>query len=71
MDVGTHLVDLVQWEAFPERPLSPADVNVLRARRWTTPITRPQFQQVTGATKPPVPLMLTMTFAPVMRKSST
>ena len=48
MDVGTHLVDLVQWEAFPEEALTSGDVTVLKARRWTTPITRAQFQQVTG-----------------------
>jgi predicted dehydrogenase len=49
VDVSTHLVDLVQWEAFPERSLIPEDVTVLSARRWTTPITREQFQKVTGA----------------------
>lgn len=48
-DVTTHLVDLAQWEAFPERALSPDDVTVLNARRWTTPISREQFKQVTGA----------------------
>jgi predicted dehydrogenase len=49
VDVTSHLVDLVQWEAFPEKALSPADVKVLTARRWTTPITREQFKKVTGA----------------------
>lgn len=49
VDVTTHLVDLIQWEAFPEQVLSPTDVNMLSARRWTTPLTREQFQQVTGA----------------------
>ena len=49
VDITTHLVDLIQWEAFPEQALSPADVNVLSARRWATPITREQFKQVTGA----------------------
>ncbi|MGA2137948.1 MAG: putative oxidoreductase C-terminal domain-containing protein [Verrucomicrobiia bacterium] len=48
VDVTTHLVDLIQWEAFPEQALSPTDVNVLSARRWATPITREQFKQVTG-----------------------
>ncbi len=48
-DVGTHVVDLVQWELFPDKLLSPADVEMLRARRWATPITRAQFQRVTGA----------------------
>jgi predicted dehydrogenase len=48
-DVSTHLVDLVQWEAFPEQALSPKDVTVLNARRWATPISLEQFKQVTGA----------------------
>ena len=49
VDVSTHLVDLIQWETFPEQALSPADVSVLSARRWATPISREQFKQVTGA----------------------
>lgn len=54
VDVTTHLVDLVQWEAFPDQRLQPADVKVLQARRWATPISLTQFKQVTGAeTFPP------------------
>jgi predicted dehydrogenase len=49
VDVMTHLVDLVQWEAFPEVTLKAADAKVLKARRWTTPITPEQFGRVTGA----------------------
>lgn len=49
VDVTTHLVDLVQWESFPEQPLNPADAKVLTARRWATPLTPAQFKQVTGA----------------------
>ena len=49
VDITTHLVDLIQWEAFPEQSLNPADVKVLSARRWPTPLTRDQFKQVTGA----------------------
>ncbi|MCX7722321.1 MAG: Gfo/Idh/MocA family oxidoreductase [Verrucomicrobiae bacterium] len=49
VDVSTHLVDLIQWQAFPEQALDPSDANVLRARRWTTPLTREQFKKVTGA----------------------
>lgn len=49
VDVMTHLVDLVQWEAFPEVTLKPADAKVLKARRWATPLTREQFGRVTGA----------------------
>jgi predicted dehydrogenase len=56
VDVTTHLVDLVQWEAFPDQALQPADVSVLAARRWATPITGAQFKQVTGAESFPLGL---------------
>jgi predicted dehydrogenase len=50
VDVTTHLVDLVQWEAFPEAVLKPQDAKVLSARRWPTALTLEQFGRVTGAT---------------------
>lgn len=49
VDVTTHLVDLVQWQAFPERALDPSDAKVLSARRWSTTLTPAQFKRVTGA----------------------
>ena len=49
VDVTTHLVDLVQWQAFPEQTLQPADATVLRAQRTRTPLTLEQFRKVTGA----------------------
>jgi predicted dehydrogenase len=48
VDVTTHLVDLVQWEAFPGRTLKESDVEIVSARRWTTPVSREQFAKVTG-----------------------
>ncbi len=47
-DVSTHLVDQVQWLAFPDQVLDPADANVLAARRWPTAFTVAQFSRVTG-----------------------
>jgi predicted dehydrogenase len=48
-DVGTHLVDLVPWILFPERPLDyRRDIEVLSARRWPTALSRADFQRVTG-----------------------
>ena len=48
-DVGTHLVDLVQWTLFPDAALDyHKDVNVLDANRWPTRMTPEQFKQVTG-----------------------
>src|SRR4030095_20208 len=48
VDITTHLVDLIQWESFPEQPIAVADVRVLRSRRWPTVVTREQFARVTG-----------------------
>ena len=48
VDVNTHLVDLVQWEAFPDVILEKSDVQILSARRWTTDLTPAMFEQVTG-----------------------
>ena len=49
VDVTTHLVDLVQWEAFPGQTLKMGDVHMLSAKRWPTPISIAQFKKVTGA----------------------
>ncbi len=49
-DVGTHLVDIVQWTLFPNQALDyRRDVHVQGSKRWATPITAAQFQHVTGA----------------------
>jgi len=48
VDVTTHLVDLVQWECFPEQILSPSDVAIAGAKRWPTIISREEFKGVTG-----------------------
>ena len=53
VDVTTHLVDLVQWECFPEQILKPEDVTLVAARRWPTIITPDQFRGVTGLDKFP------------------
>jgi len=47
-DVGTHLVDLIQWEAFPEEILSKEDVEIVSARKWDTELTPQMFKKVTG-----------------------
>lgn len=47
-DVTTHLVDLVQWEAFPDVRLAKSDVKVLSAKTWPTMITPEQFRMSTG-----------------------
>jgi len=48
VDVTTHLVDLIQWECFPEQSLDwRKDVEMLRARRWPTVLTPEQFRKIT------------------------
>jgi predicted dehydrogenase len=48
VDVTTHLVDLVQWECFPEQILNPSDVVIVSAKRWPTVISKEEFRGVTG-----------------------
>lgn len=48
VDVNTHLVDLIQWEAFPAVILSKKDVEIVSARHWTTDLTPEMFKKVTG-----------------------
>ncbi len=50
VDISTHLVDLVQWEAFPEEIVKTDDVEVRKAKHWTTDLTIGQFTKVTGLT---------------------
>ena len=47
-DVATHLIDLVQWSAFPEVILNKNDVQMISAKHWTTDFTPAQFEKVTG-----------------------
>jgi predicted dehydrogenase len=52
-DVGTHLVDLVQWTLLPESPIDyRPDLKLAAARRWPTALTAEQMQQVTGEPGP-------------------
>ncbi len=48
VDITTHLVDMIQWEAFPGVTLSKGDVEIISAKRWTTDLTPAMFQNVTG-----------------------
>jgi predicted dehydrogenase len=48
-DVGTHLVDGVQWVCFPDQILDwTKDIKVTAARRWPTALTPAQFNRATG-----------------------
>jgi predicted dehydrogenase len=48
-DVGTHVVDLVQWIAFPDQELNyRSDVRISHGRHWPTVISQADFERVTG-----------------------
>ena len=48
VDVTTHLVDLVQWECFPEQTIDyQKDIKLMSARRWTTDMSLSQFKAIT------------------------
>ncbi len=49
-DVGTHVVDLVQWTAFPDQAIDyRKEIQVMEGRRWPITLAPAQFTQVTGA----------------------
>lgn len=48
VDVTTHLVDLVQWECFPEQIIDyKNDIEIIYAQRSATELSPSQFKQVT------------------------
>jgi predicted dehydrogenase len=53
-DIGTHLVDLVQWTLFPEQSIDyRADIRVSAAQRWPTVIPEQDFRSVTNTARFP------------------
>jgi predicted dehydrogenase len=48
-DVGTHVVDLVQWTLLPDQLIDyRKDIQVLAGRHWPLTLTRDHFRTVTG-----------------------
>ncbi len=48
-DVMTHLVDLVQWECFPEKSIDyTKDITINSARHWTTDLSLTEFKTLTA-----------------------
>ena len=57
-DVGTHLIDLVQWTLFPNQSIrTPQDLRIGASRSWPTIMTLDQFQRVTALPAFPAELM--------------
>jgi predicted dehydrogenase len=49
VDVTTHLVDLIQWECFPNQIIDyTSDIEMIASKRWPTVITPEQYAKVTG-----------------------
>ena len=54
VDVTTHLVDLIQWECFPEKIIDyTKNVKILQAKSWNTSISPEEFMAVTKESKIP------------------
>jgi predicted dehydrogenase len=48
-DVGTHLADLAIWLAFPKEAIDyKHDIEFVSADRWSTPVDRDSFSEITG-----------------------
>jgi predicted dehydrogenase len=48
-DVGIHLIDLVQWECFPDQVIDyKKDINILSSKIWPQPLTISQFNLITN-----------------------
>ncbi|MGA3240873.1 MAG: putative oxidoreductase C-terminal domain-containing protein [Bryobacteraceae bacterium] len=48
-DVGTHVVDLVQWTAYADQAIDyRTEIDVIEGRRWPLTLSPEQFAQVTG-----------------------
>jgi predicted dehydrogenase len=48
VDVTTHLVDLIQWECFPEKIIDyKKNIKILDAKSWNTLMTKDEFKLVT------------------------
>ena len=48
VDVMTHLVDLVQWECFPNQTIDyTKDIAIGKVRRWTTDLKLSEFKAIT------------------------
>ena len=48
VDIMTHLVDMIQWECYPDQIIDyQKDIEVISAKRWATELTPSMFKRVT------------------------
>lgn len=57
VDVGIHLIDLVQWQCFPNQAIDISDITITSAKHWVEPLTLDQFKAATGLAAYPDYLM--------------
>ena len=54
VDIMTHLVDMIQWECYPEQIIDyQKDIEILNAKSWTTELTPSMFNRVTQLSEYP------------------
>jgi predicted dehydrogenase len=54
VDIMTHLVDMIQWECYPEQIIDyEKDVNIIDAKSWATELTPEMFNRVTHLSEYP------------------
>lgn len=53
-DVGTHLIDLVQWICFPNQVIDwRNDIKIIASNRWPSKLSLDQFRTITGLSEFP------------------
>ncbi len=70
VDVNTHLVDMIQWEVFPGEIITPADIRVVEAKTWETPLTPAEFEESTGLKEFPESLKANVRDGKLMSKAN-
>jgi len=56
VDVTTHLIDLVHWKCFPDKPIDWKEIRMMAASHWPTRITKEEFTKSTTLEDFPVEL---------------
>lgn len=68
VDVTTHLVDLIQWECFPDQVFDyTEDIQVNKARHWATEMTISDFRALTKLTGFPDYLLKNVTSDTILK----
>ncbi len=48
VDITTHLVDMIQWECYPEEIIKKEDIEINKSTHWPTSLNTEEFRKVTG-----------------------